>query len=131
MNSLNFCPCCYYHLCNHCLKNDRENILIHLKNIVQIYSNNIHSSLQINDLIHQADVILKNPQIIEFKDILLLFHQLNSYYQQMNTLPITIAKRTHENDDDENSSPTKQRRCESTDCLIEQDDDDIIFIETR
>jgi hypothetical protein len=105
------------------MKNDRENILINLKNIIQIYSNTI-SSLQINDLLYKANLILINPQIAEFKDILSLYNQLNT----------SLAKRSCENDD-ENLSKMKRIRFESTTCVNEQeqiddDDEDIIYIQT-
>jgi len=116
------------------LKNDRENILISLKHILQACSNiETMSSFSINDLLHQANVILTNPQIVEFQDILSIYYQLNSIHNQMNTLPTTQTKRTCENDDD-NISKQKQIRLESTTCLNEQEqidnDDDIVYIET-
>jgi len=120
------------------LKNDRENILIHLKNIFQICSNNLDYiqtilSLKINDLLDKVDSILKNSQTIEFQDILSLFCQLNSIYKQINTLPITIPKRPHENDDENLPKKIKDITSESTTCLNEEeqiDDEDIIYIET-
>jgi hypothetical protein len=93
------------------------------------------SSFSINDLLHQANVILTNPQIVEFQDILSIYYQLNSIHNQMNTLPTTQTKRTCENDDDDdNISKQKQIRLESTTYLNEQEqidnDDDIVYIET-
>jgi hypothetical protein len=94
------------------------------------------SSFSINDLLHQANVILTNPQIVEFQDILSIYYQLNSIHNQMNTLPTTTkTNRTCENDDnDDNISKQKQIRLESTTYLNEQEqidnDDDIVYIET-
>ncbi len=137
IHSLDLCSCCCYYLCKNCLKNDRENILISLKHILQACSNiQTMSSFSINDLLHQANVILTNPQIVEFQDILSIYYQLNSIHNQMNTLPTTTkTNRTCENDDnDDNISKQKQIRLESTTYLNEQEqidnDDDIVYIET-
>jgi hypothetical protein len=142
IHSLNLCPCCEYPLCKKCYKNDRENMFINLESIVQAcydVFNRMQTapSFEINDLLHNADLLLNNSQTAEFINILSVHYQLKSVYEQMNQLPITIAKRPHENDD-ENSSIIKQMRTEQTSCLnipeqidvVDDDDDDIIFIET-
>ncbi|CAF4375275.1 unnamed protein product, partial [Rotaria sp. Silwood2] len=69
-----------------------------------------------------------------FNDILSIFYDLNFIYQQINKLPITITKRTYENDN-ENLSDIKHRKIESTTYLNQSqeqiiDDDDIIYIKT-
>lgn len=137
---LNFCPCCDYYLCERCFKNDRENALIHLENIVQIYYNNFDciqplQLLERHDLLYKAGLILNDRQTAKFNEILLIFYRLKYIYEQLNKLPVTIAKRTHENDDDdENSVERKQMRIEPIICLNEDeqnDDDEIIYVETK
>lgn len=106
-HSLNFCPCCGYYLCRNCMKNDRGNILINLKNLLPNCSNLLSA-----DLSHKTALILTNPQIVEIQDILTLYHQV---YE--------IANRPHEN--------SSRAECESTVCSNGQDDDDeIIYIQT-
>jgi hypothetical protein len=143
---LNFCPCCDYYLCEKCFKNDRENTLIHLENIVQTYFNSFDviptlKTLETNDLLQRAVSILKNRQKAEYNDALLIFYRLKYIYDELNTLPVTRIKRTYENGDDEdvNLLERKQMRIEPIICLSDQeqidgvddDDDEIIYIETK
>ncbi|CAF1156354.1 unnamed protein product [Rotaria sordida] len=140
---LNLCPCCDYHLCKICFENDRQNLLINLKNIFHLcYNNRDHLekliSIDINNLLYKTNFLLNNSQKIEFNDILSIFYDLNFIYQQINKLPITITKRTYENDN-ENLSDIKHRKIELTTYLNQpqeqindddDDDDDIIYIKT-
>lgn len=135
-HGLNLCPCCCYHLCKNCLKNDRENSLINLEDLIRQCSN-LLSTKELDDLLNQANAIILNPQTIDFQDILILYYQLNSMYNQLNILPVTIPKRPCENDDDnENFPKSKLLRSESIDYSNKQvdddddDGDDIVYLET-
>ena len=109
IHSLNFCPCCNYHLCDKCRRNDRENLLINLEDLLRTSFNTIPS-----DLSHKAHLILINPQTTEMQDILTCYHQ--------------IANSPSQNGGD--SSRIEQIDCESNVLMNEQDDDDIIYVDT-
>ncbi|CAF3839922.1 unnamed protein product [Rotaria magnacalcarata] len=134
---LNLCPCCDYHLCRMCRENDLRLILNNLHNIFNACYNNrdrIQSitSINIDTLLVKADLLLKNPQPKEFKDILSLFYDLNYFYQQTNTLPVTVARKTIEN-----SIKIDPLSMESANYFNQQEqinddnDDDIIYIKTK
>ena len=109
IHSLNFCPCCGYHLCSNCIKNDRGNLLINLKDLLSNCCNPLSA-----DLLRKTHTILTNPQIVDIQDMLSIYHQV---YE--------VAKRPCEN-----PLPV---RCESTVCsneLNDDDDDEIIYIKT-
>ena len=109
VHSLNFCPCCGYHLCSNCMKNDRENLLINLK---ELFS---HSwNLLPTDLSSKTHAILTNPQTVDIQDMLHIYRRV---YE--------IAKVPHEN-----PFPV---RCEPAVCSndpVDDDDDEIIYIKT-
>jgi hypothetical protein len=140
INLLNLCPCCDYPLCKKCYKNDRENMFINLDNIVltcyDVFNRmQTTPSFEINDLLRNADLLLNNRQTAEFNNVLSVYYHLKSIYEQINQLPVTVAKRTHEDNDDENSEIIKQTRIEQTSCLntqeqIDDDDDEILYVET-
>lgn len=158
---LHVCPCCEYLICKKCLKNDRENMLINIRNLIQMCHKYLEcmpptqvlfNSLELNhiswsnlnELLRNADLLLDKSETIEFNDILSFFSKLNIIHQQLeqtNKLPTTILKRTYENeenDDDENIKIVKHIRIEPPISLNESeqiddddDDDDIYYIETK
>ena len=97
--SLIYCLCCDYYLCSQCFQNDRENIFINLKNIVlQLHCYfqymKIRPSLEIDNLLYQAHMLLNNTQTIEFHDILSVYYSIRQQYCK---LPMTITEQIHEN----------------------------------
>ncbi|CAF1593838.1 unnamed protein product [Adineta steineri] len=142
---LNLCPCCDCHLCGKCFRNDRENALIHLETIIQICENDLEriqtiQPIEIPELLQKANILMNNNRRAEYHDILLVFYRLKYLYDQFNKLPVVTAKRTYQDDDDdENELERKQIRLEQSSCLntpqqidINDDDDDdsIIYVET-
>ncbi|CAF1039542.1 unnamed protein product, partial [Adineta steineri] len=138
---LNLCPCCDCHLCGKCFKNDRENALIHLETIIQIYENDLESiqtiqPIEIPELLQKANILMNNNRRAEYHDILLVFYRLKYLYEQFNKLPVVTAKRTYpdDDDDDEDELERKHIRVEQSSCLntpqqidINDDDDDSII----
>ncbi|UJR08916.1 hypothetical protein I4U23_013169 [Adineta vaga] len=135
---LKFCPCCDYHLCEKCYKNDRGNAIIHLENIYQTFQNDFDyiqtfQPMEVNELMQKAETMLKNCQHVAYNDILLLFYRMKYIHEQVNKLPVTKLKRIHEDNTQEDTSPKKQMRIESVQLNDDDDDDDddgIIYIDT-
>lgn len=105
-HTLEFCPCCGFHLCRICGKNDRENVLINLQALLATCTDILSK-----DLLQTAQSILANPLLFQFQEVLSIYHQ--------------IVQRSNECGHD-NSSTMEENRCE----LIADDDDEIIYVET-
>ncbi|CAF0967282.1 unnamed protein product [Adineta ricciae] len=141
VHQLSFCPCCDYHICDKCFKNDRQNALIHLETILQTYRNELdrfqeNYLVEIRSLMKRGDTILQNPQTAPYNDILWLFYRMKYIYDQMNTLPVTYVKRTHEDIDQDSESPNKQMRSEPRALTVvdddeeEEEEDEIVYLDT-
>lgn len=133
---LNLCPCCDYHLCKTCTENDRKSLLNHIENLVhKCYDNGDYiqtiTSIDINNLLSNANELLKNSDTIEFKDMLPIFYDLNYYYQQVNKLPVTYANQTQEiSMDIDPLNLQSSMHLNQQEQINNDNDDDIIYIKT-
>ena len=154
---LNLCSCCDYLLCARCLQADRDTLLAHIRQLVTICSSHLErvhrlatqcdslpisswSYFNLNNILHQATVLMNDPQKIEPSDIIASLAQLRSLQIQLeqdNQLPIHRSKRTLDDDDiQEILPPIKEKKVEPISWPTDDkpadddDDDDLIYLET-